>query len=280
MASELGRRLRHAKERSYGGAMVVIGALIWAIVFLLVVFAVAQGEYSLLFAILFYGALFALAAWIAAGFYRARAFGHFVLVSEQQCPQIHRVLVESANEVGLSQPPVAFIYNSNGVINAFARRLLGKPYVFLTSSLIDVDTDAQVRFVIGHELGHHAAGHLNWAKTLLKLPAHIVPFLPQAYSRGRELTADRIGAYLARDLEASRGALQMLACGSARLNPVLNHRAFAAQEAMVPGFFGWLLAIFSSYPRTTQRVLALGSDSSSGRSEPLLAAMPEGMARG
>ena len=280
MATALGQQLRHSKERSYGGAMAVIGAIVWGILLLLVVFALMQGSYNLLLAILFYGAAFAVAAWVAAGFYRARAFGHYVLVSEQQCPQIHRVLLDSAREVGLSQPPVAFIYNSNGVINAFARRLLGKPYVFLTSSLIDADTDAQVRFVIGHELGHHAAGHLNWVKTLLKLPAHIVPFLPQAYSRGRELTADRIGAYLARDLDASRGALQMLACGSARLNPVLDHRAFAAQEAMVPGFFGWLLAIFSYYPRTTQRVLALGEDLPGGRSEPRLGAMPERMAMG
>ncbi len=122
------------------------------------------------------------------------------------------------------------------------------------------NTDAQVRFVIGHELGHHAAGHLDRRENLLKLPAHLVPSPPQAYARGRELTADRIGAYLAHDIDASRGALQMLACGSSRFNPMLDHAAFAAPQAMVPGVFAWLLKMVSYYPRTTLRVLALADD--------------------
>jgi len=40
-----------------------------------------------------------------------------------------------------------------------------------------------------------STGGLN----LLKLPGWIVPFLGAAYSRSRELTCDRVGAYLAQD---------------------------------------------------------------------------------
>ncbi len=75
-----------------------------------------------------------------------------------------------------------------------------------------------MRFVIGHELGHHVAGHLNTIPFLLRLPAYVVPFLGAAYSRGRELTCDRIGASIVQDAEVARTALQMLACGSAKLN--------------------------------------------------------------
>ncbi len=257
MAIQLAKQLRHPKERTYGSIMIVIGTVVWLAVLAFLAYAVFRGSWGLLPVVIFYALLIWLSGLIIAAFFRARAFGHNVLITEQQCAHLHEMLVEGAGQLGLKTVPVAFIYNSSGVINAFARRMLGRPYVFLTSMLLDVDTDAQVRFVIGHELGHHAAGHLDWKKNLLKFPAHFVPFLPQAYSRGRELTADRIGAFLANDLHASRGALQMLACGSARLNPVLNHEAFAAQEAMVPGFFGWLLAIISYYPRTTQRVAAL-----------------------
>jgi hypothetical protein len=39
--------------------------------------------------------------------------------------------------------------------------------------------------------------------------------------------------------------------------PAFNCDGFAAQERMVPGFTGWLLAIFANYPRTTQRVIAV-----------------------
>ena len=275
MASELASQLRHPKERLYGGLMVAIGAVVWAALIIAAVYAVANGQAAFLLLLVFYGLLFWLAGIIASAFYRAYAFGHQVLISEGQLPQLHHVLVDCSGEIGLRKLPAAFVYNSNGVINAFARRMLGKPYVFLTSSLIDADTDAQVRFVIGHELGHHAAGHLDWRKNLLKLPAHLVPFLPQAYSRGRELTADRIGAYLAHDIDASRGALQMLACGSSRLNPMLDHAAFAAQEAMVPGIFGWLLKIVSYYPRTTLRVLSLGDELPRRRQGPRPGSLPD-----
>ncbi len=46
----------------------------------------------------------------------------------------------------------------------------------------------------------------------------------------------------------------MLACGSARLNARMNANAFSAQENSVPPLTGFLLHIFSGYPRLTRRV--------------------------
>ena len=132
------------------------------------------------------------------------------------------MVVEGAAAVNLPEVPKTFVFNSGGLINAFALRLIGGRYVWLTSALIDADTDAQVRFVIGHELGHHAAGHIDWRRSLLRFPGYVVPFLGAAYLRSREYTCDRVGAYLAQDLDAARSALQVLACGSIRLNPVMN----------------------------------------------------------
>jgi Zn-dependent protease with chaperone function len=71
------------------------------------------------------------------------------------------MVVSASRDIGPAKPPVTFLYNSNGLINAFARRVLGSRYVFLTSALVEATNDAQVRFVVGHEIGHHAAGHLN-----------------------------------------------------------------------------------------------------------------------
>jgi Zn-dependent protease with chaperone function len=172
---------------------------------------------------------------------------------------LHRLVEDGAAQVGLTPTPTAFVYNSNGLINAFARRLFGGRFIFLTSAIIDADSDEQVKFVIGHELGHHAAGHLNLFKNIVKGPAHFIPFLGPAYSRSRELTCDRIGAYLSNDMQASRTALTMLACGCRRLNASLNCDAFEAQERLVPGFWGWVSLIFARYPRTTQRVIGVSA---------------------
>ena len=114
-----------------------------------------------------------------------------------------------------------------------------------------------MRFVIGHELGHHAAGHLNPWLNLIKFRAHFAPLLSQADSRARESTCDAVGFHLSPDVKAAQSALAMLGCGCRRMNGALNCEAFAAQEAEVPRFFGWLTEIFRSHPRLTKRVRAM-----------------------
>ncbi|VVE47708.1 Protease HtpX [Pandoraea iniqua] len=196
----------------------------------------------------------------AGAAYRARAFGNMVLLGPSQFPEIYAMVVSGAREIGLAQVPKTFLYNSDGIVNAFARRMLGGSYVFLTSSLVDITSNEQIRFVIGHELGHHAAGHLNPWLNLIKLPAKWVPFLSSAYSRACEYTCDSAGAYLSKDVVASRSALQMLGCGCRRLNATMNCQAFVLQEQQVPRIFGFLTEIARSHPRLTRRVAAIPAD--------------------
>jgi Zn-dependent protease with chaperone function len=250
-------QMRHAKERRYGQLMMICGGALWGALALLLVVSLLTGQSSL-FALLLIYIIYGLLVWggvvIAKILTRAYIFGHYVLIGPEQFPELHQMVVEGAATVGLREAPKAFVFNSGGLINAFALRLMGGSYVWLTSALVDADTDAQVRFAIGHELGHHAAGHLDWRMNLLRLPGWIVPFLGAAYSRSRELTCDRVGAYVAQDLDAARSALQVLACGSIRLNRAMNQQAFEAQERMVPTTAGFIVHIFSYYPRLSRRV--------------------------
>src|SRR6202048_3338587 len=81
---------------------------------------------------------------------------------------------------------------SHGILNAFATKLLSRKFVIINSALADACTDPrQLDFVVGHELGHLAAGHLAW--NALLLPFHLVPWLGTAYSRARGYTRDRAG---------------------------------------------------------------------------------------
>ena len=258
--SNIAKRLRVGSETSYGLIALIVGIIGWPIVALAVIGAMASGDpkvSSVMGVYVVYGLLIALFYFVASLVYRATAFGNMILLGPQQLPHLHAMVEEGAKALGMDETPKAFLFNSNGLLNAFARRLLGGRYVFLTSALVDVSSDEQVRFVIGHELGHHAAGHLNPIRHFLMLPAHAIPFLMPAYSRSRELTCDRIGAHLSRDLTASRSALMMLGCGCGRVSQSLNCEAFLAQEAMVPPVFGFLTEIFRSHPRLTRRARAL-----------------------
>ncbi len=252
-------KVRHPKEKLYGLLMLVFGVVIWLVVAGTIVLAALNNPVMLALFIV-YAIFFWFFGYVVRALMRAYMIGHYVMVSEQQFPHLHKMVEDGARLLGLEGAPQCFVYNSSGVMNAMALRLVGRTrYIWLTSQLIDADDEDQVRFVIGHELGHHVAGHLDTISVLLHLPGHMVPFLGAAYSRGRELTCDRIGLIVSRDLRASRTALQMLACGSARLNAQMNPAAFEAQERMVPGIAGLVLHIFSHYPRLTRRVEALGT---------------------
>lgn len=265
-------KIRHPKEKFYGTLMMVIGTIIWAIAAIAIVAAALLQSIAIVFVVAFYVAILWFVSYVGRALVRAYMIGHYVMVSEQQFPHLHKMVQDGANALGLKDIPQAFVYNSSGVMNAMALTLVGRTrYIWLTSQLIDADNDDQVKFVIGHELGHHVAGHLNTFPGILHLPAYIVPFLAQAYSRGRELTCDRVGLVVSRNVQASRTALQMLACGSAKLNTQMNPAAFEAQEKMVPSIAGFFLNIFSLYPRLTRRVEAVSQFAQSASGTPAAA---------
>ena len=255
--SDVVRNCRHAKEKMRGAITLVFGSIIWSVVILLIGAAIVSGRGITLAPILIYIVAFYLIALLSAALTRAYVFGHDVLLGEHQLPEYHRMVVEAAAALHLPETPYAFLSNSHGLFNAFARRLLGGRYIFLTAALVQAETDAQIRFIIGHELGHHAAGHLDRGKNLLRLPSRFVPLLYPAYSRSRELTCDRIGARLAGDLDSARTALQMLAGGCGRLNGKMDVDAFEAQGAQVPAISNFLLKLVAMHPHTCLRVREL-----------------------
>lgn len=256
--SSIVNQLRNGKERTYRVLTLVIGIVLWPVLVLGVLASLASPTAGTLVGVyVVYGLLIWLFYFIASLFYRANAFGNMILLGPQQFPDLHEMVVAGSKELGFRQTPKTFLYNSNGLFNAFARRILGGNFVFLTSALVEASSNEQVKFVIGHELGHHAAGHLNGWLNFLRAPSQAVPFLGAAYSRSREYTCDSIGAYLSKDLTASRSSLQMLGCGCRRLNTVMSCEAFLAQEAMVPSVFGFLNEIIRGHPRLTRRVAAI-----------------------
>lgn len=257
--SPIVQRLRHDNELVYKIFLMIFGVFYWLILFGILLAAVIHHQGQVLADFALYGIGIPAFVLISAALYRARAYGNMVLLGPAQLPALYQAVVEGAEKLAMPVPSV-FLYNSNGIMNAFARRLLGGRFVFLTSALVEVQDDAQIRFVIGHELGHHAAGHLDPVKNLIMLPGHFVPFLGKAYSRTREYTCDTIGAFLCGDTAAAQTSLQMLGCGCRRLNSSLNCDAFVAQEQMVPPIAGFVAEIFRTHPRLTRRVLALRTE--------------------
>lgn len=242
--------LRHPKEQLYFGAAAVFGGLIWLILLI-----------TSLGTLLFWAIIVAIFLWIAGQFFRAEIIGNCIKVSETQYPEVYKIVQECSKDLNLSTIPEVFIINSNGVINSAVIRSLSKQYVFLYSALIDLmildkqgGSINELKMIIGHELAYHAAGHTGIIKNVLLIPARIVPFVGNAYSRACELTADRVGAAFTKDIAVSKRALVALACGSNALVYKTNIESFIQQERDVPSITGFISQLYSTHPRMTIRI--------------------------
>lgn len=241
--------LRHPKESVYFTLGAIVGGIAWL------------GLIWLAFLFIWLAIPAAIAIWIANQFFKAKLLGNSVRVSKEQYPEIFEIVEKQARLLNLKNIPDVFIVNSQGAINALAIKFLKDKYVILFSELVDLllahGSMEELSSIIGHEIGHHAAGHTALWKQFLLKPAMFLPFFGAAYSRACELTADRIGMYLCGDKDAACRGLIALACGSKFLSPKTNIKAFKEQERLLPSLFAFFHDLYSSHPRITKRVLAL-----------------------
>lgn len=245
--------LRHPKEQRYFLGVALVGGGLF------LTFALMT---ALVGPLLLLGGL-----WLAGLFFRASIYGNAVKVSPKQYPQIHQMVQKASADLGLKAAPETFVFNADGMVNAFAVKFLKGQYVLLTAPSVELLLERghplELAALVGHELGHHAAGHTAWWKGMLTGPCAIfAPVISSAYSRACELTCDRIGAAVAGDPRAMQTALVAIAAGS-RVAP-LSVEAFAAQEGEVPKLAAFIQELSASHPRTTLRVQALGEAAAAG----------------
>ncbi|MFR3332200.1 MAG: M48 family metallopeptidase [Odoribacter splanchnicus] len=245
--------LRHGKEKTYFTVMLVVSVIIWLLCSIAVITMLTAGLPILLMVVF--------VSWLSAQYFKAVVFGNSVRVHAKQFPEIHQIVAEQARELGISKLPTVFIENGNGTVNAFAVKMLSKKYIILKSDLVDLmlrhgKTD-ELAMIIGHELAHHAAGHLSFFRNLLIFPGRIIPFIGGAYGRACELTADRIGYSLVGNKRVAENALITLALGAQTLKSGINVEAFIEQETDIPEFMGFIHKLFSSHPRMTRRVIEI-----------------------
>src|SRR6202522_1807881 len=160
-------------------------------------------------------------------------------VSERQYPHIYALVRDGAYILDLPDVPEVFVTQSP-VVNAMA---LGrdKPFIVITTGMVNLYDPEELRWVVGHELGHILSGHAVYRTMLLILLrlASRAAFLPIALAltaiiwgleewfRKSELSCDRAGLLAGQDLDAARRALMKLA-GGAQLSE-LNPDAFREQ---------------------------------------------------
>jgi Zn-dependent protease with chaperone function len=149
-----------------------------------------------------------------------------VRASEQQFPQLYQAMLDGCYILDLPVVPELFISQSP-VVNAMT---LGadKPFIVITSGMVDLMDPEEIRFVIGHELGHALSGHAVYRTMLFHLlnlvtriawlpvvlPARGIIWALEEWYRKSELSCDRAGLLAGQDVDAARRALMKTAGGS------------------------------------------------------------------
>jgi Zn-dependent protease with chaperone function len=228
------------KEKTYFNVLRVLAILLWI--------AIAVTLVGLL-----YAAVAGVVIWCLNGLLVSRLKSEAVRVNKEQLPELYASYQAVCAALGQREEPEFYLLQSHGVLNAFATRHAGRNFVVIYSSLLEAlghDT-AEVRFLIGHEIGHIQRSHLP--KRLLLLPALVIPLLGAAYHRACETTCDRFGALAAGNGESSVRAMLALAAGK-EAAPRVNPSEFARQYYQHRGFFVSWHELISGYPTLSRRV--------------------------
>ncbi len=163
-----------------------------------------------------------------------------VRVDEHQFPVVHQIFVEAAQILDIEELPQLYV-TQDPRVNAWALGL-DHPFVVVSTGLLDLLDDDELRAVLGHELGHVLSGHALYSSVLFTLMRisgvggvlpigalglrAIIAALKEWY-RKAELSCDRAGLLVCQDPGAMTRVHMKLA-GGARVKD-MDLQAFLAQ---------------------------------------------------
>jgi Zn-dependent protease with chaperone function len=204
----------------------------------------------------------------------------------RQFPRLHRALGWGCRIIGVEEPemyvaldpvPNAFTYGHN------------RPFIVLTSGLVDMLDDEERFFIIAHELGHIKAGHVLYT-VIARNIAEIVAIIGQStlgvgnligqslvlalhdWYRKAELTADRAGLLCVQDIDPCIRSFMKLAGGASKLYAEMDKKEFvrqireyeSADESTLNKVYKSLLIAYRTHPFPILRAKELDEWHSSG----------------
>ena len=171
--------------------------------------------------------------------------GNSIQVGPRQYASVYQMFRECLRDLDIHPEPDLFVAQ-NPIVNAFA---LGqeRPSITLNTGLLDLLSEAELRSVIAHELGHIKCGHTTliqmamWATTVISGLAEMTFGLSQLITTGllmafyewlrkAELSADRAALLVTDDLSPVLHTMMRMAGGSSRYSHELSLEEFSRQS--------------------------------------------------
>jgi Zn-dependent protease with chaperone function len=198
-----------------------------------------------------------------------------VRVNDNQYPRLRKLYDEACSVLDIDEKPELFV-TQDFAVNAAAIGV-DRPFIIITSSLIDMMDDAEIQTVLGHELGHVMCGHALYTTLLILLlkmwyfflgipggayAALAIMFGLLEWSRKAELSSDRAGLLVSQDVDVSHRVDMKLAGGRHTEEMSLEEFKKQAQEYeaggdLLDGVLKLVLVMGRSHPFPVLRVAEL-----------------------
>ncbi len=185
-------------------------------------------------------------------------------VTPESLPRLDRLVRECAARL---RPGKTQTYIAPGrVLNAYTFGLTEPRTVVVYAGMLEVMDEAELKFVVGHELGHVALGH-TWLNSLIGgmagIPspygaAVLLYFAFRWWNRACEYSADRAGLLACGQPEKAISALVKLTGRGARSTQSLQ-QSLARLETQDDDLGNILGEILSTHPMIVRRIHALRS---------------------
>jgi len=199
---------------------------------------------------------------------RERLLKEGIRLSERLSPRIYRIFSEVCQALGLDIQAEVFCLPSPE-INAFAildvRKDTTYSLVGVTARALEKLEDAELRSILGHELGHILFGNNRLAALISTDAANpsvtVLPALGESlYLRWRkkaELSADRVSVLASRDYQATATSLLKATFGLSERNLNLDVEALVNQVDEIRGRPELMEEVFASHPLLPIRLKAV-----------------------
>lgn len=142
-----------------------------------------------------------------------------IKITDNTYPELNEIFDMCSEKLSIKRP-YAIISPVIGGINAMAFGSDEEPYIVLSPLMAKTMNKEQLKFVIGHECGHVAMGHMTY-HTVVSLATNFANAIPvigpiiskgaalplMAWSRRSEISADRAGLLCCDDVEVAKRTL-------------------------------------------------------------------------
>jgi len=205
-------------------------------------------------------------------------------VSRQRTPQLAAIVEECVQR--LRPGSVEFFVVGAKAINAYTFGFSPPQTIVLYEPLLQVMDRDELKFIIGHELGHVALGHV-WVNTLLGgmggIPvsigaALVVTLAFRSWNRSSEYSCDRAGLLACGRPDKAVSAMIKLVSGG-RTSPEDMEQALRTIEAEDDSPINVLAESFSTHPMLVRRIAEIKKFAGSQQYAGLLQSIEQRMQR-